>query len=241
MTRTPKIVHRQPQPRRDFSWRSLKPAELLETVRSYFGLGGAASQGPIATPQALATFLETRASFIAQTSLYGYLRTRMGMRYPELFDDDVFVVGINIAKWQVWLDCLGDLSVHAGARIAQQFPRETDRVAAMMRELLDEILERTGSPPDAGPDFAGHGEKVRDRIARTDWLSVGERDAAFTHSPRSVLRWAPIADELKELDEEIVLNSVRFHWHEIRRTYAQHLDAAAILVTRDAEVRSGTG
>jgi hypothetical protein len=76
----------------------------------------AAPPEPIATPEALARFLDTRASFIAQTSLYGYLRTRAGMRYPELFDDDPFVEGINIAKWHVWLDCLSDLAVYAGGR-----------------------------------------------------------------------------------------------------------------------------
>jgi hypothetical protein len=92
--------------------------------RSYFGLGEHARMGPIDSPEALAHFIETRASYMAQTSLYGYLRTRMGMRYPELFDDDVFVVGINLAKWQIWLDCLGDLSVYAGSRIAQTHPGE---------------------------------------------------------------------------------------------------------------------
>lgn len=238
MSTTPRIVPRQPSKRQRFSWRSIRPAELLDTFRSYFGLGRAARLGPIDTPEALAHFLETRASFIAQTSLYGYLRTRMGMRYPELFDDDVFVVGINVAKWQIWLDCLGDLGVHAGARIAQAHPREAERVGAMIAELMDGILARAGTPPDAGPDYGAHRERLRDRVARTDWLAMGDREAAFSESPRSVLRWAPIADELKELDEEIVINSVRFHWQEVRRAFAQHVDPPAVLglsVERDGE------
>lgn len=227
--RPPRIVRREPVARRRFDWRSLRPAELFATFRAYFGLGGAAKLGPIDTPEALAHFLETRASYIAQTSLYGYLRTRMGMRYPELFDDDVFVVGINVAKWQIWLDCLGDLGVHAGARIAQAHPREAERVGQLMAELVDGILARAGTPPDAGPDYGAHLEKLRDRVARTDWLAMGDRESAFSESPRSVLRWAPIADELKELDEEIVINSVRFHWQEVRRSFAAHLDAPAVL------------
>jgi hypothetical protein len=44
-----------------------------------------------------------------------------------------------------------------------------------------------------------------------------------------VLKWSPIADELKRLDEEIVINSVRFHWQEIRRAFARHADPEAIL------------
>jgi hypothetical protein len=223
-----RVVPRTPS-KRSFSWRDLRPAELLETFRTYFGLGRAAKLGPIGTPEALAEFLDTRASFIAQTSLYGYLRTRMGMRYPELFDDDVFVVGINIAKWHIWLDCLSDLSVHAGARIAEHQPREAERAGQLILALVEEVLLRTGTPKDAGPEFDDHAARVRERISRTDFLNAGDKEAIFSHSPRSLLRWAPIADELKELDEEIVLNSVRFHWQEVRRAFAAHLDAGAIL------------
>ena len=81
------------------------------------------STEPIDSGAALSRFLEERASFLAETSLYGYLHTRAGMRYPELFDDDPFVASINVAKWHLWLDCLADLSVYAGSRLAQDGPR----------------------------------------------------------------------------------------------------------------------
>jgi hypothetical protein len=233
MFKIPRIVRRQRPERPGFSWSSFDAAQMLDMFRSYFGLGRAARMEPITTPEALAQFIDTRASFIAQTSLYGYLRTRMGMRYPELFDDDVFVVGINIAKWEIWLDCLGDLTVHTGARIAQSHPREEPRVADMMQEIVSVILARTGIPEDSGPHFRGHCDEIRARVAGTFWLAVGDAEAAFTTSPASVVRWSPIADELKVLDEEIVRNSVRFHWQEVRRTFRQHIDAAAVLGIQD--------
>ena len=237
MTRTPRIVRRQPSTGSRLSLEAFRPRELFSMLRNYFGLGGASRMGPIDSPEALAHFIETRASFMAQTSLYGYLRTRMGMRYPELFDDDVFVVGINLAKWQIWLDCVGDLAVYAGSRIAQSHPREADRVAAMMVELVEDIVARAGSPADAGPEFRTHARQLRDRIARTHWLGVGDKEAAFTESPTSVIKWAPIADEMKRLDEEIVLNSVRFHWQEIRRAFAAHIDAQGVLERLGEEAR----
>jgi hypothetical protein len=211
------------------SWSNLRPAELWSTLRSYFGLGREAAQEPIDTPEALSRFLDKRASFVAQTSLYGYLRTRAGMRYPELFDDDPFVASINIAKWHVWLDCLSDLAVYAGSRIAQQAPRELPRIARMMTTAVDGILANAGTPAEAGAAFGAHVQRVRDRVARTDWLSVGKDEAAFTESPAGLVRWAPVMDELKELDEEIVRNSVRFRWQEIRSDLARHLDAPALV------------
>jgi hypothetical protein len=224
-------VVRRPRSREEagLSWSDLRPAELWTTLRSYFGLGREAAQEPIRSPEALAMFLDKRASFVAQTSLYGYLRTRAGMRYPELFDDDPFVASINIAKWHVWLDCLSDLAVHAGSRIAQQAPRELPRIAQMMVTLVGGVLSQAGTPAEAGAAFASHAQRVRDRVARTDWLAVGQDEAAFTESPTGLVRWAPVMDELKELDEEIVRNSVRFRWQEIRSDLARHLDAQAIL------------
>jgi hypothetical protein len=193
------------------------------------GLGRDAQPEPIDSAESLARFLDKRASFVAQTSLYGYLRTRAGMRYPDLFDDDPFVESINIAKWHLWLDCVSDLAVYAGSRLAQHAPRELPRVARMMLATLDHVLAQAGTPAEAGSEFATHAARVRNRVVRTDWLAVGPHEAAFTESPTGLVRWAPVKDELKELDEEIVRNSVRFRWQEVRSEFARHLDAQALL------------
>lgn len=207
---------------------SLPPGELWRLLKSYVGLDGNSREQPICDRAGLMRFIDTRASFMAQTSLYGYLRTRAGMRYPELFDDDPFIEAINIAKWQIWLACLSDLAVYAGSRLAQHVPCETDRVRVLMQSMIDEILETAGLPAEAGGEFAAESERVRDRVARTDWLGVGDREAAFTESPTALVRWAPIVKELKELDEDIVRNSVRFRWQEVRRDLARDLDHQSV-------------
>jgi hypothetical protein len=226
--RSRRIVRRPPsaEPRK---WSFPDPAELWSMLKSYFGAGRAAPPEPLTTPDALARFLDTRASFVAQTSLYGYLRTRAGMRYPELFDDDPFVEGINIAKWHIFLDSLSDLAVYAGGRMAQQAPREADRIGRLIAAVVDGILAGHGTPAEAGEEYAAHAERVRDRVARIDWLSVGGEEAAFTESPTGLMRWSPIVDELKELDEEIVRNSIRYRWQEVRRQFLQLLDVQAML------------
>lgn len=231
-----RVVRRAPSGSRGrLSWADFKPSELLGTLRAYFGLGRAAPPEPIVDSAGLARFIDSRSSFIAQTSLYGYLRTRAGMRYPELFDDDPFVAGINIAKWHIWLDCVGDLSVYAGSRLALHAPAESRRVGGMMCTLVAGILERIGTPAEAGAEFAAHAERLRERLRRTDWLAVGADEAAFTESPAAVVRWSPVMDELKQLDEEIVLNSVRFRWQEVRRHFARDLEPDAVLASLEVD------
>ena len=41
--------------------------------------------GPITDEEKLAEFITSRASMVGQTSLYGYIKTRAGSRFPELF------------------------------------------------------------------------------------------------------------------------------------------------------------
>lgn len=224
-----RIVPRHvPAERERFVWSDLRPDRLWGTVKSYLGATGRSRGEPIQDRAALLRFIDTRASHVAQTSLYGYLRTRAGMRYPELFEDDPFIASINIAKWQTWLACVSDLAVFAGSRLAQHAPRETGRVRCMMQGIVDEILESAGNPAEAGDQFAAEAERVRQRIARVDLLAVGEFEAAFSESPAALVRWAPVMAELKELDEEIVRNSVRFRWQEVRRDLLRDLDPQAV-------------
>ena len=202
----------------------------FSVLAKYLGAGTAAGRRrTIAEGTALAHFLETRASRIAQTTLYGYLRTRAGTRYPILFDDDAFVVSINHAKWQVWLACLSDLAVFAGGLLAHRSATGPVSAGAVVRRAVEGILERTGTPDDSGPRFADGVKAVRERLDGCDWEAIGDDESAFTESPAALVANAPIIPELMALDEEIVRNSVRFQWQEVRRELRSTLDADALL------------
>lgn len=207
----------------------LRPAVVWTALREYLGIGRRRRPEPVRDLESLQRFLDTRASFVAQTSLYGYVRTRAGMRYPELFDDEAFVVSLNAAKWQIWLACLSDIAVYAGGLLGGAVPGATPEAGQIVCEAVSRILADTGVPGDSGPAFANSAATVLDRLASCDWASVGDDASAFSESPTALVQWAPVVDELKQLDEPIVLNSVRFRWQEIRRELRQSLDAAAVL------------
>jgi len=204
-------------------------SSLWSALRDYFGTVGRRREEPINDRAGLRRFLETRASYVAQTALYGYLRTRAGMIYPQLFDNDEYVRSINIAKWHVWLACLSDLSVYTGGLLAQQPGVATAQVGELLKEQLATILKDIGTPADADEAFGAHAERVRARLASCDWSRISDDEAPFSESPRALIRWAPVIENLKELDEEIVRNSVRFRWQEIRRDLRRNLNAEAVL------------
>jgi len=201
---------------------------LLQPLLGWLERRRARRARPVVDRDGLAEFIRTRSAHVAQTSLYGYLRTRAGTRFPELFDNDEFVKSINIAKWHVWLDCVSDLAVHAGG-LLQRHAGGQAQAENIMREIVDAVLVENGTPDEAGGEYPAHAERVRARIALTDWTALPGDDDVFSQSPSGLVYWAPIADELKQLDEEIVRNSVRFRWQEVRRELARLLNADAVL------------
>ena len=213
------------------SWRALAhPAAAWRAVRGYFGADRWKRAEPVVDRDALRRFLESRSSYVTQMTLYGYLRTRAGMRYPQLFANDEFVRAIEIAKWQMWFACLSDLSVYAGGLIAHRSGAERAKVTSLMQATIEAILDAN----EGGRD-ADRAKSVRRRIAQTDWAAVQDDATPFSESPRTLVECAPIVEELKQLDEEIVRNSVRFRWQEVRRELRRDLDAKALMASEASQ------
>ena len=194
----------------------------------YFGLGKNKNKARIEDAEALAQFINTRSSHVAQTALYGYLRTRAGTRFPELFKNPDILISINMAKWHVWLACVSDLCVFIGQLMHQSGRVNPVEIESLMSSMLDRILQQTEIPAEAGEDIGSAIEKVDQRIKNCDWSLERDDDRIFRESPTALYHWSPIADELKERDEIIVRNSVRFRWIEIRRSARLLLDIELI-------------
>ena len=176
----------------------------------------------------LAEFVQTRAAYVTQTSLYGYLKTRMGTRYRVMFEDDVFSRSINFAKWRVYASCLSDLAVFAAATVHERSGLEEEQAAELARFCFEAAV-KADFPDAEDPELmAKVPQDFAARLRTTDWSTAGAGENAFEASPVDLIAWAPIADELKELDEEIVINSTRFRWRDVREQLRKRVDAAAI-------------
>ncbi|MEO3431410.1 hypothetical protein AAFN88_21310 [Pelagibius sp. CAU 1746] len=191
---------------------------------------------PVDSLSGLHRFVSTRAAFIAQKTLYGYLKTRMGTRYPSMFEDDFFVSSINVAKMHVYAACLSDLAVFAVRRAfcdaaVDDGLRRRAALGCYERGLADNAEQAAGaeafSPSEALQAFER-------RLAFFDWHGGAGGSDLFTESPSALVRWAPIAPELKQFDREIVENSVRFAWREVRRQFEKRIDGAAVAAEAQA-------
>ena len=220
------------------TWRRLEPEKVtnmfsLQRISEFLpgplkGLAVRFDSVPINSIDRLSDFVHTRSSYISQTALYGYLKTRMGTRYRQLFEDPVFSQTIRAAAVNVFLAGLGDLTVYAVARI-REARNLSDSDAARLAMLCFERAAQIGledTPADMIPatalsDFSA-------RLDGTDWDAMTVGSAAFKSSETALIHHAPVIDEFKELDKEILGNSIRLRWRDAREQLEKRLDAVAL-------------
>ncbi|MHA1523483.1 MAG: hypothetical protein ACTSY1_03640 [Alphaproteobacteria bacterium] len=185
-------------------------------------------RGPIDSIDSLNEFLTTRSAYIAQTSLYGYLKTRMGTRFRVMFEDDVFSASIRAATAKIFASCLADLTVYAVAKANHGERLGQDEARALALHCFKSALERGLADVNAPMD---HPKSLADfdrRISLTNWERAAQGENSFAGSGTDLLLHAPVIDEFKELDREIVTNSIRFRWNDVRVQLKKRLNGAPV-------------
>ena len=203
-------------------------------------IGARFDKSPIQTIENITEFIQTRSAYVAQTSLYGYLKTRMGTRYRAIFEDDAFAPSINNAKWRTYGACLSDLTVFSAAMSGAEKRLENDQIEALARHCFEAAVAHTFNDELARELRAGVVDAFNRRIGETAWPNAAVGENAFTHSATELLDSAPIADELKRHDEEIVTNSIRFRWRDVREQLRKRIDRDAICADW-LRMNAGTG
>mgnify|MGYP001173742584 FL=1 len=167
----------------------------------------------------LEEFIQSKSAWVAQVTLYGYLKTRMGTRYVLHFENDVFMKSVNVAKWNIYVAALQDLIFFIFSYLKVNFNyQEINKANEIFQKILDD--ETTNKMP---LDIIEEAKKEFDeRLIKIDWEKY-HNDRPFNPSALSMYKWAPIADELKTLDRKIVLNSVILKWDVIKKEFKDRI------------------
>lgn len=174
----------------------------------------------------LVEFIHSRAAYIGQTSLYGYLKTRVGTQYRDLFQDERFAEAIRQSRGAVIQACLEDLVIYTTAILIRDGGLQAGDAPTCAADLHTRAAMALADHKI--PDQSGRVD-FQTRALATDWTAAAVRDAAFQISPAALVEHAPVIDDYKALDREIVLNSVRYRWADIREQLSRRLDAKAVV------------
>ena len=168
----------------------------------------------------LENFIQSKSAWVTQVTLYGYLKTRMGTRYVLHFENDKFMASVNLAKWNMYVVALQDLTFFTFSYLKATFNHQnTDKAKEIFSKILDD--ETLNNMP---LDLIQEAKKNFDeRFKNIKWESY-HGDLPFNPSALSLYKWAPIAEELKSLDRKIVLNSMILKWDIIRKEFEKLIE-----------------
>ena len=160
--------------------------------------------------QDLQKFIRQRSAHITQTTLYGYLKTRMGHKFTIMVDDDVYSKSINIAKWNIYMASLVDLTFY----VSSYLMNEKNLKENNSKEFLLNIIEKE---KENGLSEEIYEKAKKNFLKRYETINFNKYyvENPFQESCRALYHWSPIADELKTLDKKIVLNSMKLKWNLI--------------------------
>lgn len=177
----------------------------------------------------LATFCAQQSAFMAQTNLYGYLRTRAGLQHFNLFNDKDFAALLRPARTKLVLVCLEDLTLYAAAALVAK-GAGTPQAEDLARAVFTQAVESLADDALSADDYQKARADLAAQLATMDWPARVSPEA-FEKSTKALIALAPIVDELKTYDTEIVSNSMRFKWMGVRAELARRLDAPSLLAS----------
>ena len=172
----------------------------VEKVTSYFK--------SIKSKSDLQKFIQQRSAHVTQTTLYGYLKTRIGVKYTAMVEDEVFSKSINIAKWNIYMISIADCAFYTYSYLISEKSLKENNC----KEIYLDIIEKEKANGLSDEVYLKAKKEFLNRYEKIDFHKY-YLDNPFKESCLALYNWAPIADELKVLDKEIVLNSMRLKWN----------------------------
>ena len=155
----------------------------------------------------LENFIQERSAHVTQTTLYGYLKTRIGVKYIAMMEDERFLKSINIAKWNIYMVALADCVFYVFSYlIAEKNLKVND-----CKEVFLSIIEKEKNNGLNEEIYNNGKEKFLKRLETINFNNY-YLENPFKESGEALYYWSPIADELKTLDKKIVLNSISLKW-----------------------------
>lgn len=182
---------------------------------------------PITTRAALVDFIDTRAAFLSQKSIWDYARGRSGPYFSMMVKEKAFLEGVERARWKNYpygLSILAEM-VHG---VLLPFSGAAVPLARALREMALDAFDRYPAPAALGAELWSEARK--ELAARIDQIAL--------HTPKLVkdipVAFAqvffdnmPIHERLRENDFELIRNQLRVNLINMQRDFlkAAELDA----------------
>ena len=174
--------------------------------------------------ESLMSFVSSRSSYMTQVSLYGYLKARAGTSYVSLIKDPIFTSSMKTARNHIFFACLTDLTLHVLKTIHTQKQENFQNIDPLALHFFTQTLAKA---PQEVFESLKREEVILNfekHLRNHNWKDTDNPHDFFSGSRSALLKWAPVVEEFKILDEEIVSNSIHFKWLRVCQEFEKLID-----------------
>ena len=184
---------------------------------------------PIADAATLVDYLDSRAAYLVQTSIFDFARACTGMSFGALMKDQTFIEAIEKSRWSSYplgLSIVGEM-VHG---VLRPEASGTMPLAEALRHAAFAAFDRYSVPATLGTEAWTN--------ARAD---LGQRVIGIgLHSPKAVkdiplalitqiFKQLPISEKIRGDDQEIVVNQLRMNLIRMHEDFTCRADPVALV------------
>ena len=162
----------------------------------------------------LKKFIQERSAHVSQTTLFGYIKTRMGFKHYLMFENKSFLESIEIAKWNIYVVALADCTLYSLSYLVDK--KNLKNYDA--KKMFSRMMEQEKSNGLSEKIFSNAKIDFEQRLREINWNNY-HQETPFKMSGLALYSWSPIAEELKVLDKEIVLNSIKLKWNLVQNEF----------------------
>ena len=184
---------------------------MITKILQYLGLR---PKKPLTKRSELVEFIHRNASFVSQVTLLTYIKARAGTQYPKLFENTEYLKSIEIARSHLYASCVADLAFYViNEHCLNDIQGES--VQFILSNLVNEVFSFAKDDENIFKEFDEMKKQCEVQLKVLKGNAINHK--LFKMSSDAFFRWAPMAEEFKKEDEEIMRNSIHFRWIEVRR------------------------
>jgi hypothetical protein len=185
---------------------------------------------PIDTADALKTFVEERASLIAQKCATDYCRGKTGLASYALFTEKPFLDAFDVCRWETFVAVLGDLLILVEGYLRPHVASEQrHRLSAALIDLHSAVFASLPAPAHRTQGWGDLGGPFINRLRAASSGNPAQALDVADHSAKRLFDTLPIHISMRELDEEPVYGSVRFRMIAVSQEMQRRLAAAELV------------
>jgi hypothetical protein len=169
------------------------------------------------------------ASFLAQGSIYSYLRARTLLAGPKLFDNDDFIFALEICKWEAFASAAQDLIIILEGDMREMDLGDRTELPETLMALYEATLDLEQIPDHRTE--SGWGDLVarfRPRIMEAVNNPPRTADEISPGTARIIMQHAPVEDPIRVSDLPMVQNNLAFRFVDYKRRMRRDFDYPAI-------------